>query len=226
MNEDIFSIVALVSVIALALTLRRNGTTPLWRAKNIMGREYFMPRDAVVFTKAHFPAGSRARMRLVPWNAKTLKSLAGTHALCAVPPMSVRLMYERFNYRFGIVPLTHLNLWNEVGMFDYHLVRRMVLPGSGGISFESQRRLFSGQDVLPPARVLIYAMLAFLEKQGEFLFEPGELIRCMDTDEQGNFIAVGYAGKAPHRIDIQLLPRDHVSPNLYVAPERPPDWPR
>ncbi len=230
---DLFGIylIGALAVVAWLIVKRvqyaRAGTTSLRRAKRIMGRHIFTPDDAFLYVGAPLPETARRMLKRVSFNEATLRHCKDTHLLVAVLPISIneiRAKAERRHFSDNNW-YADLAFAKDEGLAGWHLVRKSSLPKSVWLPLGGQLGLLTEREALPSARVMVFTIIGFREKQGDHLFDA-EFVRC--ADREGNYcISVGnfehYRGNAlelQRELEIQKQWESYVSGNLGIAPER------
>ncbi len=230
MNYLVFDVVGIaVFVLVLAYNMklaydRRHGFTTLQRAKSIMGRDIFTPDDFPWCLGLRLTHAERASLKRVPWSDTTLRACAdGNWVLIPVPQFSLNRLREmdilnRFprdhwyrNRKFAC----------EVGMeFRWRLMRKHVLPRHPRLSLVEQLRTLRSNEVLPTARIAIFAMQALNRKQGDIMYAHNYVV-CADVDSGCNVMV---RLDNSYRLEFGLLNVKCAPHSVFAAPELLPEW--
>lgn len=121
----------------------------------------------------------------MPFSVETLKACKNTHILVAVPyGISVNKLHKEYFHLFANQKdswIKNTKFAEEEIPVGWYLIRKSHGPGSRGRSFiahrlmESQGIMGGSDEVIAPANVIVYAMIANAVTRGELLFRRMKL---------------------------------------------------
>ena len=160
----------------------------------------------------------------VPFAESVLEECRDTHVLTAVFPLSVVDIRDRTRYGlFCRDDWRQLSActqrWPDKNAY-WCLVRKTPVPDFGNKALEDQERLLAPDDLVPPIRDLVYAMIGRYFLTEEYLF--GEMfVRGADVDDCGSHATVG-PFSVNRGIDVHYRPNGEPAHNLYLASAKKP----
>jgi hypothetical protein len=162
----------------------------------------------------------------VPFSEGKLEATKETHLLVAVLPLSMNLICS---YMPELFRSLNSGLWwrnrpcaDICGKPAWWLVRKTPEPGSFGKLLVEQRQLLADDDLIPPARVMVYASVINFLTRGERMFEK-TYVRCVGRDAD-NRLSVGFFNRDGIAIVGHI--RDGFSPVLGLASAKKPQLPQ
>jgi hypothetical protein len=193
----------------LALAARFDGYSPIanqgW-ARDIMGKNFFGVEEGMMHFSIDPTERELAALATIPFAPETLTACKDTHLLVAIFQLSVNdIMAKTSSWKTEMFRDRGVNSWARKQRFaereggaGWWLVRKTPLPGSSGKTFEEQQGTFPGEEVIPFARVLLYAIFGYCLKTKEHLFET-QYVRCADLcSRSGEHVYVGGFGDGIH----------------------------
>ncbi|HWP61065.1 MAG TPA: hypothetical protein VN495_00470 [Candidatus Paceibacterota bacterium] len=161
----------------------------------------------------------------VPFSLETLEACKDTHALVAVPGLSIRalrglepskgLFHDQRLYEHDPVPPFLYN----AGMASWRLLRRGPLPGSLNATREQQKALLTLSEQITNPRIVVYALLASKWATGSWLWPAEENFR-LRTRAITLLAMPVYVCLVDNTIRLNSWSRGDVGPTFGVAVER------
>ncbi len=162
------------------------------RAREIMGINFFGPREANEHFGVTPTRQQRATLSEIPFSEEALKASRDTHVLVAVFPLSIleirgkvdsKLFYDQSWYNKE-------SFAKERGEVSWQLVRKTPVPNSTSKNWQEQQVLLSKDDEVPTAQVMVYAVIGYFLATGERLLE-NDHVRTSSLDLDGDRVVVG-----------------------------------
>lgn len=171
------------------------------RARQIMGKNFFGPDDAMKHFGVQATRRQLAALSEIPFSEETLIACKNTHILIAVPSASIleiRELVSKLKLPKGQKAFFYSQDWyngeafaKEKGQVGWYLVRKTPVDNSTGKNWDEQQALLGKDEETPSAQVMVYTIIAYFLATGERLFE-GVYVRCSDLDSGGNRVCVGF----------------------------------
>jgi len=135
----------------------------------------------------------------VPFTGAELYAAKSTHILVAVFPLSITdlIRVTKDPMFFGENWCYERMFANSVDGAGWHLIRKTPVENSMDKKLGDQMALLSGNEYVPSARVIVYAMICHYLKVREKLFS-GVHVRCRDIEPMRRQISVGYSPRGIH----------------------------
>ncbi len=143
--------------------------TPTDRAMQIMGSNFFgvahvhLNFGSLVTNEngiVLFPKNAMAYIESIPWSEHTLRACRNSHVLIATCRVSIRDMWTQFRNNFGYEGwFKEKPFLREVCEVDWHLVRKVPITESIGLSFDEQQERIPMEERIVDAGVLIQCAL-------------------------------------------------------------------
>ena len=183
-----------------ALTGGYKPPTSHLRARQIMGKNFFGPDDAMKHFGTQVTRRQLVALSEVPFSEETLIACKETHILIAIPAASIleiRELVSKLEPPEGQRKFFCNQDWydkeafaKEKGQVGWYLVSKTPVQNSIGQNWDGKQELLGKDDETPSAQVMIYTMLAYFLSTGERLFEE-IWVHCSDLDLNGRHICVG-----------------------------------
>lgn len=186
------------------------------RARDIMGANMFGVQDAIHHFGLDPTVQQLTAMSEVPFTEKLLQDRKDSHVLVAVFPLSIAIIKNKITALEFDISNTDLPI-NDQGEPKWHLIRKTLVPGSRGITWNLQQQLLSENEVIPTAQVMVYTIVGHYLVTSERLF----LGQYINTSTQLNNYPTQhvYIGFQTSRLTIHLglFSKDNVHANLGIA---------
>ncbi|MHB1163054.1 MAG: hypothetical protein ACYCZZ_00775 [Minisyncoccota bacterium] len=144
------------------------------RGREIMGHNFFGVEEAAEHLGVMPSKKQLAALAEIPFTEEVLMSVKDTHILIAVFPVSIIKM----RLKSGINDLFYNQRWYAKKMFakskgkiGWQLVRKDLVDDSTSKTWEEQQELLGGNEEMPSAQVMVYAIIGHFLATGERLFE-------------------------------------------------------
>lgn len=195
------------------------------RAKEIMGKgNFFGIEETVKFFRINPTRQQMSDLSRIPYDETIMEELNATHFLFASLPISVVVIRRRNPKLFYNYDEPARNPWylretfaQVSGETAWHLVRKTEIPNSTLRNWVEQKSLLRGQDCVPSARIMIYAVVTRFLSTGERMLE-WMCVRTSSTDAGNRHIDIGRFNE--HGLSVHALPDNHRVETLGVASAR------
>lgn len=146
-------------------------------AREIMGKNFFGPREATQYFKVNYGAAEMCDLEKIPFTPDTLEACKDTHILVAVFPFSIidigniKHMGRSDLNMFGASDWYRYETWGqEKGKVGWQLIRKTPVPESYGKQWILQANALFVNEEIPTAQALVYAVVGYFLMTGEWLF--------------------------------------------------------
>jgi hypothetical protein len=164
------------------------------RARAILGHtNVHDPRAVTLQFGYHYCTAQLTALQEVPFGEDTLRACAGTHLLVAGAPLSILQIQQSRSWLL----FRGQNPWYETEEFAaqpvalrWHLLRKEPHPGSLGKPFADQTALLSQNEEVPPAGVVVYAVLLHYQATLDRLLQYC-WVRSREEYSRGYHVGVG-----------------------------------
>ncbi len=196
------------------------------RAREIMGGNFFGLDEVEKYFRVCPTFRQTLDLSWVPYSEVTLQACKDTHVLVAVFPFSILDISDWVQKQCLMEIPLHKGLLNEQafiverGEAGWWLIRKTLVEGSTLKMWDEQLTAVSAHEVVPPARVMTYAIIGHFLATGERLFKEVR-VRCPDVLGDAR-ICVGPFYSSRLFIDEYL---DIRADSLGIASARKPDFP-
>ena len=157
-------------------------------ARQIMGKNFFGPKEAVEHFGVTYGAKERCDLGEIPFMAETLEANKDTHVLIAAPEMSLSQFMQVMRERgFGhLLPAPTVRIANAEFAktsepIAWRLIRKTPVPESLAKYPEQQRALLKPDEYVPPLRDMVSVIVGYYLTTSEHLF--GDVrVNCREYD--------------------------------------------
>lgn len=184
-------------------------------ARKIMGRNFIGTEIATLMLGRKLSPYEKGVLCDMPFSVETLRACKKTHILVAIPHISAAEL--ALGYPAAFATIKNFD-WKDEGFaktklqVGWYLVRKEHGPNTIGRSFQANKELekdgeLGGPDeVIAPAGVVIYTMLAFSLLWGDLLNMKVRLNTTTAAMTSKDRITVGRTGFPDYKIEIACVP--------------------
>jgi hypothetical protein len=172
-------------------------TTSRKRAREIMGKNFFGIEEATKYFEVNPTPDQLAILSEIPFSETVLRQSRNTHILIAVFPISILEIRDKVERKLFC---NHEAAWYnnqpfamERGEVNWQLIRRVPVDNIVPKDSQEQQALFSKDDEVPTAQVMVYVIIGHYLTTGDWLIE--QKYTCTSSvDSRGNRVYITDVG--------------------------------